>query len=166
MQTARQSGDRVVLTFGDKSQCERAKSILESDPVGREMFTTLHPRYFLFPVIMLNVPLGEEITIREDVVKRNPELAQHLHSLRFVHRNQANGSGHIKLLFSSSKAMASCLARGFIFYDYRAYCAVEPKWDREVRRCFKCNRYGHSMVNCRAAKEACGKCAGEHVTRN
>jgi hypothetical protein len=41
--------------------------------------------------------------------------------------------------------------------DYRI---VLCDLDREVRRCFKCQRYGHNKLSCPSEIQACGKCWG------
>ena len=105
--------------------------------------------------------------------RRNPNISHHLVSTHFIHRYLSSGFGHLRLLFSSRDMAASCLSRGTIYYDsgsggtgIHAFRVVEPLWDREVRRFFRSNRYGHSQAICKATQASCGQCAGEHPARD
>ena len=165
-QTISQSKDRIVITFNDTSQRDKAKMILESNPDCKPIFQSLQAKSSLYPAVMLNVPLEEPDRIKADIIKRNPCIAEDLVSVHFIQRNSDPGLGHVKLLFSSQLAMASSLDRGCIFYRYRVHKLVEPNWNREVRRCYKCNLYGHTIANCRSQTDRCGKCAAAHQTRS
>ena len=58
------------------------------------------------------------------------------------------------------------LAGGEVNFFNRTARIVEMLLDREVRRCFKCQGYGHVQGSCRASNPSCGKCAGTHFTRD
>lgn len=52
-----------------------------------------------------------------------------------------------------------------MFAGGKSLDVVDVIWDREVRRCYKCQCYGHLAKFCTAATPVCGRCAGNHDTK-
>ncbi len=74
--------------------------------------------------------------------------------------------GHVKILFNCRVARDLALAE--VIFDFFNTTAriVEILLDREVRRCFKCQGYGHVQASCHDPNPSCCKCAGAHLTRD
>ena len=161
-QSIRQGKDGVFVTFEDDSQRDRAKAIIESNASGSALFESVQVKPLYLPLVLRRIPLGEPEEIRAELARRNPSVAAHLHSVRFVFKEERAGTGHLRILLSSRLAYDQCLSRGKLFLFNRSYWVSESDWNREVRRCFKCSRYGHITVHCRASRETCGKCSGVH----
>jgi hypothetical protein len=84
--------------------------------------------------------------------------------MRIVFNYQHTTERHVKNFLRTRQARENILFLGrasFLGNDYRV---VPVYLDREVRRCFKCQKFGHTQHVCSASKLACGKCAGEHRT--
>ena len=73
--------------------------------------------------------------------------------------------GHVKICFRNKAVRDEALRKGRIFVFDTSHRIVEFDLNREVRRCFNCQRYGHTQHNCKAQFSACGKCASRHRTK-
>ncbi len=81
-----------------------------------------------------------------------------------MYRCKESTEGHASLWITSMSARNQILDRGEIFASGSRCRVAEPDIHREVKRCFKCQQYGHLVKDCRATSDVCGKCAGEHRT--
>lgn len=97
---------------------------------------------------------------------RNSFVGDSLASVKFVFQSKQTPTGHVKLLFRAKEVRDEALKRGHIFVGGRKVKVVEVDWNREVRRCYKCQGYGHIKHNCSASVLTCGLCAGGHDTRD
>ena len=68
----------------------------------------------------------------------------------------------VSLISKESKELI--LRKGTVYCDSGPRRVVDIDLHREVRRCYKCQRYGHIQHACKAQFPACGKCAGRHKT--
>jgi len=164
-QSLHQKDGRVVMTFNDTKTREAAKGILESSEECKEIFTSVANPKGYYPVVAKYMdlrPTDEEIM--DDIRHRNPILKEHLKSIKVVYRCKVGNEGHVSLWITSMNARNLILDRGEIFASGRRCRVDEPDLHREVKRCFKCQQYGHLVRDCRATADVCGKCTGEHRT--
>jgi hypothetical protein len=162
-------GDRVFISFNDEQAMEKAKEILGKKPAAKSMFKAVQVHQLLFPAIMRNVPTDlvadtSALVSEIEATKGNEGIRSTIKAAPVIFSN--DNFGHVKLLFRSRVARDAALKRGRIFLRSGESCSVsQVDPHREVRRCYKCQHYGHKAAACRMRNERCGKCAGEHQTR-
>jgi len=157
-----QRRDRFVyMSFADAVQSGKAKSILESDPAGTKLFQSVDSRRRLFPAVARSVDLSDLEGLRRDIVLRNDFLNGSLEAVKPLFRGRDGAVGHVKLLFNSASKRDEAVQRGRIYADGRRVAVTAVDWNREVKRCYQCQRYGHIARQC-PSQPACGRCAGSH----
>ena len=168
-QTFSCKGDRVYLTFKSDEAMAQAKNLLQTEPKAKELFEDVSKRQRLFPLLLKNIPanlLDDNEALMEEIngSRGNEPLAGNIASVFGVFSHRSLDIVHAKVMVKSRSARDAAVERGRIFLSSglsHPVVAVDPH--REVRRCFKCQRYGHKAVVCKS-KDRCGKCAGEHRT--
>lgn len=164
-QNVQQKEGQIVLTFSDMAAREAAKKIMESSEECKKIFTSVSSSSGYYPVLarFLDLrPTEEEITM--DIRRRNPVLKDSLKSFRVVYRNAEAKEGHAILWITSRSARDIILSRGEIFVTGRRCRVMEADLHKEIRRCYRCQQYGHLLRDCRATADVCGKCSGAHRT--
>lgn len=164
-QVVKRRGDRVYLSFADALQSGKARGILESSGRDAGLFKSVESKKRLFPAVVRNVELGNVPWLLEEVRLRNELLRGSLEEIKPFFRSKRDTTGHAKLLFSSRRKRDEAISRGKIYVDGRRFAVEEVNWDREVRRCYRCQRYGHIAGFCKAGP-SCGHCAGDHESFN
>jgi len=99
----------------------------------------------------------------KELVFRNPNVGRAIKQVRAIFRSSNSTNGHVKLFFDSKKVRDEVLKSGRMFAAGRRVQVVEVDLNREVRRCFRCQTYGHiakSSTNSCSKDEVCGFCAG------
>ena len=148
---------------------EKAKEILGKKSAAKAMFKTAQVHQLLYPAIMRNVPTDlvvdpPALVSNFETTKGNEGIRNAIKAAPVIFSN--DNFGHVKLLFRSREARDAAIKRGRIFLRSGESCSVsQVDPHREIRRCFKCQHYGHKAAVCRMRSERCGKCAGEHQTR-
>ena len=168
-QTVRQKEGKVYISFSDAVQCGKAKSMIETKPECKLIFETANTQTKLFPAIALHVDLTDLESLKKELVFRNPVHGSSIKQFRTIFRSTKNPSGHIKILFDSRRARDEVINRGVLFAFGRRIQIVPVDPNREVRRCYRCQSYGHiakSASNECSKEEMCGFCAGQHSTRD
>lgn len=93
-----------------------------------------------------------------DIVTRNKIDRDNI-KVRYVHKKHEKTRN--VLLEVSADTYAAVMHKRRIYVGYQT-CPVKD--DFNLRRCWRCNGYGHSAKNCKR-DVACGKCAGPNETR-
>lgn len=161
-QIVQRKNNVVYMSFADAVQSGKAKSILESDPVGARLFQSVDSRKRLFPAVAPSVDLSDLEGLRKDIVLRNDFLDGTLETIKSLFRGRDGAVGHVKLLFNSAFKRDEAIRRGRIYADGRRVVVTAVDWNREVRRCYKCQRYGHIAWQC-SFDPVCGRCSGAHA---
>lgn len=118
-----------------------------------------YPAVALFVDVSNLDDLQAELEYRNPSLKKNPISKSYLHQTQFQYRPRKN-------IFWSKLVRDDALQKGRAFVFDTSHRIVEVDLNREVRRCFKCQRYGHTQHNCTVKFYACGKCAGRHCTKD
>jgi hypothetical protein len=85
-------------------------------------------------------------------------------SARVLRSSPNSHSYLVRLCVNSSALKKSILAGGRIFLENKAHRAIDVDVDKEVRRCLKCQRYGHIKHFCKSSSTVCGCCSLDHET--
>ena len=114
------------------------------------------------PVLLLRVPLS----ITEEQIK------DHLYNLdlhpkrieRFNLKGSQDKSTTVKITFACKDQKQKLLHDGVFMY-LQFFRAVEYQVDPIIPQCYRCQGFGHLHHECRAPKEKCLRCGGEHRMR-
>jgi hypothetical protein len=93
----------------------------------------------------MNLEASEDKILAE-IRYRNPILKDHLKSMKIVYRHKDTNEGHVKLWLTSKTVKDELLKRAEIFLPTRRCRVTQPDLNREIRRCFKCQMYGHLLI--------------------
>ena len=162
VQSIRMNGTKLTLRFEDSGSRDKAKDVLQSK---QDIFSSVSPISKLYPVIVKHVDIEPPI---EDTIQalalRNPILDAPDMTGRVIYKSADGKVGHIKLLLNSKGIRDEIIKSGELFLPDRKCDVVLPDPNREVRRCFNCQKYGHTKFNCNEI--VCGKCCEKHDTRS
>ncbi|EFX72189.1 hypothetical protein DAPPUDRAFT_110892 [Daphnia pulex] len=116
--------------------------------------------------VALFVNLSYLPNLKEELMYRNDELKDKVHSCRQIFTKPGTNTGHVKIFFTCRATRDNLLFRGSADIFNTELRVVEIDLNREVRRCFNCQGYGHAQASCRDTSARCGKCSGPHRTRD
>jgi hypothetical protein len=159
---------KMYISFSDAVQSGRAKSLMESKPECVHLFESVVTQSRLFPVVALHVDISDLDSLKKELVFRNTNCGFAIKQVRTIFRSPNNQSGHVKLFFDSKRVRDEVLKSGRLFANGKRIQIVEVDLNREVRRCYRCQAYGHiakTSNNACAKEEVCGYCSGPHSTR-
>lgn len=165
-QMVRQKGGKIFITFNDEADSEQAKSILSKKNPNDTVLTNFEIRKRTSAAVVLHVDTSDPDTLKKELIHRNPVLYNQLIAVKIILKKKEDNVGHVKLILASSSStrdhLISC---GRVFINNHSHKVVPVDANREVRRCFRCQKYGHLMNACKAPSFTCGKCSEEHATR-
>lgn len=166
--SVRQKDNNIIIRLADPADLDRAKTILESKagPDSINVFNSVSRPSKFYPAVALFVNLSYLPSLKEELMLRNRGLKGKIESVSQLFAKPNSQKGHVKILFNCRVARDLALAEGELYFFNTTARIVEILLDREVRRCFKCQCYGHVQASCRASNPSCGKCAGAHLTRD
>jgi len=167
-QTVRRKEGKVFISFSDAVQSGRAKAMMESKPESVRLFQTVNTQPKLYPAIILHVDVDDLEALKTEIAFRNPIAKNSIKKVHTIFRSQNNITGHAKLFFGDKSIRDAVLKAGRLFAFGRRFRVVEVDLNREVRRCYRCQAYGHiskSATNACVKDEVCGFCAGSHSTK-
>jgi hypothetical protein len=168
-QMVKRKEGKVYISFSDAVQSGRAKSLMETKQECRTLFKSVATQAKLFPAVALNVDVADVEALEKELVFRNPNVGHAIKQVRAIFRYSNSTNGHVKIFFDSKRARDEVLKSGRLFAAGRRVQVVEVDLNREVRRCFRCQSYGHiakSSTNSCSKDEVCGFCAGQHSTKS
>ena len=94
-------------------------------------------------MIALSVDVSDTKQLQSEIVLRNASLKDKVHSIRTLYTKPNTNTGHVKILLNNREVRDDFLFRGRVFANDSSYRVVEIDLNREVRRCYKCQKYGH-----------------------
>jgi hypothetical protein len=112
----------------------------------------------------LETKIAKEKSLISQVESSNPSLKGCVVSARVLRSSPNSHSYLVRLCVNSSALKKSILAGGRIFLENKAHRAIDVDVDKEVRRCLKCQRYGHIKHFCKSSSTVCGCCSLDHET--
>jgi hypothetical protein len=112
----------------------------------------------------LEMKIAKEKSLISQVESSNPSLMGCVVSARVLRSSPNSHSYLVRLCVNSSALKKSILAGGRIFLENKAHRAIDVDVDKEVRRCLKCQRYGHIKHFCKSSSTVCGCCSLDHET--
>lgn len=156
--------NRVFVTLDNELAVAKAAAILNNKPEFHSHFETASKLTVSYPVVALFVNVSDLDNLKKELEHRNSILRGQIQSVKVIFTKPQTTEGHVKIFLKSRAARDDILAlrRASVFGTY--YRIVPVDLNREVRRCFKCQRYGHIQRDCKAEFVACGKCAERHRT--
>jgi hypothetical protein len=104
--------------------------------------------------------------LKKELMLRNESLKGKVDSVTQIFKKPGTNKGHVKIFFNCQDTRDYALMGGEVDFFNTTARLVEVLLDREVRRCFNCQGYGHSQASCRDPVPRCGKCAGANRTRD
>ena len=163
-ETFSKKGNIVYASYKSALESGRAKAILEAKP---NLVRTVHTKDKFYPAIALNINVSDLPALQKELVLRNDFIGSSLKKIIPIFKSKVNPEvGHVKLLFDSAPTRNRIIERQSVSAFGRKFHAVELDWNREVRRCFHCQQYGHVAKMCAATTAKCGWCASDHDTRS
>ena len=163
-QSVRERDNSVYITFNDTADVVKAASIFKNQSDCSRIFKTVSPLEIRFPVVAHNVDVSNLSSLQSEIEYRNPLFKGQIHSIKLLYTKPNTAIGHVKIFLISRQASLDVLRKGTLYCSDGPHRVVEVDLNREVRRCYKCQRYGHTQHNCKAKQPACGKCAEHHLT--
>ena len=157
--------DKVVMIFNNDKEREAAKRILESNPGVRSAVKTITAQKRNYPLVALFTGCDNLDGLQHELESRNNILKGNINCIRPLSKEK----GHIKIYVPTKECKEAILRVGRLYAKrdgkFSSHKVVELDLNREVRRCFKCQAYGHIASVCKNANK-CGKCSREHETRD
>ena len=167
-QIVKRKKGKVYISFSDAVQSGIAKALIKSKPECSRLFDieSVSTQTKLFPAVALHVDVTDLDTLKKEITFRNPSVGHSIKLIRTIFRSPLNTSvGHVKLFFDDKRTRDEVLKAGRLFAAGKRLQVVQVDPNREVRRCFRCQTYGHiakSAANACSNDEVCGFCAGPH----
>ncbi|EFX62974.1 hypothetical protein DAPPUDRAFT_119650 [Daphnia pulex] len=158
----RYKNNKVFVTLDNEVAVAKAAAILNKKPEFHSHFETAGKLNVSFPVVALFVNVSDPAKLNAELEHRNALLRGQILSVKVIFTKPQTTEGHVKIFLKSRAVRDEILAlrKASVFGTY--YRIVPVDLNREVRRCFKCQHYGHIQRDCPATFATCGKCAERH----
>ena len=156
--------NRVYVTLDNEADVAKAAAILNGKADFQSKFDSASKLNVLYPLIALLVNVSDPASLKAELEHRNKSLRGLIHSVKVVFTKQHKTEGHVKLFLCTKQARDDILFLGKASILGKDYRIVPLDLNREVRRCYRCQQYGHTQQLCTKPAD-CGKCAGPHRTQ-
>lgn len=157
--------DKVVMIFGSDNERDEAKRILQTKEDIKAAVKSITAPNRSFPVVALYAGTEDLQNLKTEIECRNPVLEGKINVIRPLSKK----TDHVKIYLSTRESQENILAKGRIYINqggnFSSHKIVELDLNREVRRCYRCHKYGHLAATCKKP-EVCGRCAENHETKN
>ena len=163
-QSVKEKDDKIYMTFNDSADASKAATAFKNHAACSSVFKEVSQLEVLFPVVAHFVDVSDLTRLQTEIEYRNSLFKGRISSLKKIYTKPKTNIGHVKNFLRTRQAKTDVLRRGTLYCNGGSYRVVEPDINREVRRCYNCQRYGHTQHSCKAKSPACGKCAGPHRT--
>ena len=164
-QRVRERDNNVYITFNDSADVAKASSLFQKKADCSRIFKSVSQLDIFYPVVALFVDVSDTDRLKDELEHRNPLLKNRIQSLKVVFTKPNTSIGHVKVFLRTKQSKAEILRKARVYVFDSTHRVVDIDLNREVRRCFNCQRYGHTQTSCKAQTPACGKCADKHRTR-
>jgi hypothetical protein len=158
----RYKNNKLFVSLDNEVAVAKAVDILNKKPEFQARFDTASKLNVLFPVVPLFVNVSDTVSLHRELEHRNQLLRNQIQSVKVIYTKPHTSEGQSKIFLRTRAARDSILLRGKASILGTNHRIVPVDLDREVRRCFKCQGYGHTQKFCPAATPACGRCAMPH----
>ncbi len=158
--------DKGFITFQSQQDADNALNIIKNSEECKAIMNDPNTQEKLYPAISLFAPSGDMAELKDEISFRNSFMRDTLVKVIQIHKFKEPDVSHTKLFFSSAASRDEALLRSKINTSYKLIKIVPIYPNREVRRCYKCNRYGHTSTRFPALAPTCGKCASNHDSRS
>ena len=155
---------KLLPFFNSDNERSKAKEVLEKEKGAKNGIKAITEQKGFFPVVVLGIGHTDPEELRQNIEERNPVLKGRIADVRTISKEK----GHVRINMKSREAKESILSMKRInikatngFERFRVV-PLDPL--RAVRRCFKCQEYGHIATYCKKSLK-CGKCAENHSAR-
>jgi hypothetical protein len=155
---------KMFVTLENDVAVAKAADILNKKPEFQSRFNPASKLNVLYPVVALFVNVSDLDSLKKELEHRNSLLRGQIHSLRTIFTKPNTTEGHVKLFLRSKLVRENVLRQKKVSILGTDFRIVPIDLDREVRRCFKCQKYGHIQLSCPSNINVCGKCSGQHRT--
>lgn len=162
---AAKEDNKVVMIFGSDGDRDEAKRILQTKDEVKSSVKSLMAPNRSFPVVALYTGTEDLESLKREIEYRNPVMEGKINIIRPLSKK----TEHVKIYLSTKECQEELLTRGRIYMkregNFTSHKIVELDLNREVRRCYRCQKYGHLAGTCKQT-ERCGRCAESHETKS
>ena len=127
------------------------------------MFSSISRSSKLYPAVALFVDLSLLPGLKNELMLRNEAFKGKIDSVTQIYKKPGTNKGHVKIFFNCRDIRDYALMGGEVDFFNTTARLVEVLLDREVRRCFNCQGYGHSQASCRSTSRAVESVLGHTV---
>ena len=137
---------------------EQAKKIINLNSSLKHAGQIRSPREIKPKMILLNAPADfSSDTLAETIVKQNPGLNLSVDDFKPIYKTGKRDLPECHWVMTvSPEAREKFLKVNRIFVDYQS-CKIHDYTN--IKRCYKCQRYGHRSIECRDTIDTCAHCA-------
>lgn len=181
VQSIRKSDGKVVLTFKDEAERDRARDMIDRNPAQNLFHSVFVPRKIFPAIVRLHDVSGiqlvkgddekakrqlQERELMDGLMKENETLRGELASARILYNRPNSSSFLVRIGVFSKQTQAQLLDKGRVLLDNKSHAVVEVDPNKEVRHCSRCQKYGHTQNFCKSKTAVCRNCSLEHTTES
>lgn len=152
----------VLISCDDDNSLNALKTALNSQIGDNYEFATpsvLNPRIIIYSVQADEIT--DNLQFINNLIVKNDLMVANRNDCKFVTKFKSRNCVNVVIEINPG-LYKQILDKGYLFVGWKK-CLV--KENLHLVRCFKCNKYGHVIKNCKSKDFVCGKCSGPHNTK-